>query len=1285
MRFAAAVALTAAALGVSVALRGLIQPTLFIFFIFAVVLSAWYGGRGPALAAAALAIPLIDAFLIPPYGTWTLTSPDLIRFALFAVLAWLVGSMRQSLDTARRAAEQSALVAQDQAVELEMQAEEMQAQAAELEAQTEEARSLAVELEEAGARLRASMEGQLAEAQALAHVGSWEWTVGEAGVRWSDEMFRVYGYRPGEVEVTFDTFVERVHPDDRERVVRAVDRAMETGEDFEFDHRIVRPDGAVRALHARGRVEAGPDGRPARMYGSGQDVTDRRAAEDAALRLATERAALAEAEAGRRRLEAILESLGDAFVSFDRGWRYRYLNRRAEETLGVRREDALGRTLMEVFPGVEDGAGWTMLKRVMDERRPAELEYASDVLGRRIVARAFPSDEGISVFYQDVTEQRRAARQAARLAAIVESTSDAVFSKSLDGIVESWNAGAERLYGYPADEMVGRPVSVLAPEDRADEIPAILRRLAAGERIESFETVRKRKDGALVDVLLTLSPILDGEGRVVSASTIARDITGRKRTEAALRESEARYRRLIDTAHEGIWLLDPEGRTTYVNERMAAMLGYAPAEMAGAPLAGFLHPDERRVLTDTPAPGPDGAPERRDVRFRRSDGADLWGLASLSAVHGEDGARAGTLAMVTDVTERRRAEEAVAFLAEASRVLASSLDYQATLASVARLAVPRLADYCAVHLVDASGEPRTVEAAHADPDKLPLLWEMLRRYPPRRGSGTPASTALATGEPVLAPEVDPSAVPGVRDAGQRRITEGLGPRSYMAVPLRAEDRVLGVMTFVASESGRRYGAADLALAEELARRAATAVENARLHEAEQAARRQAERAAARIARLQAVTAALSEARTPAQVAEVVVTEGLASTGAVAGWLMQVAPEGGALELLRAHGYGAEVVERYRRLPLDAPVLLADAVRTGEPVFLQSPDERSVRYPLLAREYGPLGNGAWAAVPMQVEGRAVGGIGLTFPAPRAFDADEREYVLALARQSALALERARLYEAEARARAEAEAANRAKFEFLTTMSHELRTPLNAIAGYVELLELGIRGPVTEAQRQDLERIRRSQKHLLGLINDVLNFARIETGHVHFAFADVELGEALAEAEALISPQLAARGLSYEYRRNGAPVVARADPEKLRQIVLNLLSNAVKFTAAGGRVTLECEALDERTVAVRVHDTGMGIPADKLSTIFEPFVQVNAGYTRTSEGTGLGLSISRDLARAMGGELTAESDEGRGSVFTLTLPRAGVSASGDASSGDASAGDTEPPAPSDSPQGEAGSTA
>jgi signal transduction histidine kinase len=250
------------------------------------------------------------------------------------------------------------------------------------------------------------------------------------------------------------------------------------------------------------------------------------------------------------------------------------------------------------------------------------------------------------------------------------------------------------------------------------------------------------------------------------------------------------------------------------------------------------------------------------------------------------------------------------------------------------------------------------------------------------------------------------------------------------------------------------------------------------------------------------------------------------------------------------------------------------------------------------------------------------------------------------------------EAEA-ARTRAEAASRAKSEFLAVMSHELRTPLNAIGGYAELMELGIRGPVTNEQRDDLARIQRSQRALLGLINEVLNYARLDAGAVTYDVTDVPVAEAVGAAEVLIAPQLRAKGLGYTWAGAAPGLAVRADRDKLQQVLLNLLSNAIKFTNARaglpGRVEVSCEAVEaagvtDATVRIQVRDTGVGIPANQLGRVFEPFVQVDQGLTRTHEGTGLGLAISRDLARGMGGDLTAESTPGAGSTFTHTLPSA-----------------------------------
>jgi signal transduction histidine kinase len=232
-------------------------------------------------------------------------------------------------------------------------------------------------------------------------------------------------------------------------------------------------------------------------------------------------------------------------------------------------------------------------------------------------------------------------------------------------------------------------------------------------------------------------------------------------------------------------------------------------------------------------------------------------------------------------------------------------------------------------------------------------------------------------------------------------------------------------------------------------------------------------------------------------------------------------------------------------------------------------------------------------------------------------------------------------------AEAEAANRAKAEFLAAMSHELRTPLNAIGGYVDLISLGIRGPVTEQQIEDLKRIRRSQQHLLGIINDLLNFSRIEAGRLTYEFAQVPVREILEAVASMVEPLAYAKAITLTWPGNVRSDVY-TDRAKAEQILLNLLTNAIKFTGEEGQVVVSCTVRREH-MSIVVKDTGVGIPADKLESIFEPFVQIGRSLTSLHEGTGLGLAISRDLAQAMGGELTVESVPGSGSTFTLVLPR------------------------------------
>lgn len=318
-----------------------------------------------------------------------------------------------------------------------------------------------------------------------------------------------------------------------------------------------------------------------------------------------------------------------------------------------------------------------------------------------------------------------------------------------------------------------------------------------------------------------------------------------------------------------------------------------------------------------------------------------------------------------------------------------------------------------------------------------------------------------------------------------------------------------------------------------------------------------------------------------------------------------------------------------------PLIIPDTA--ADPVYRNVPSVKSLNV------------AAYIGVPLIVRGQTIGAFCAIDTKPHQWSELEVEVLTELAASAQREIElRGALGEA-VRARAEAEAANRVKDEFLAVMSHELRTPLNAIGGYADLIEIGVHGPVTEGQLAALGRIKRSQTHLLGLINGLLTYAQLDAGAVSFDIEDVDLESVITTCEALTSPQMKAKEIHFTYSPAEHAIHVRADREKLHQIMINLLSNAMKFTDAKGGITVTTHADDARTARIDFADTGRGIASDQLERIFEPFVQVDTKLSRSEEGTGLGLSISRNLARRMGGEILVTSEPGAGSTFTLSIPR------------------------------------
>ena len=404
------------------------------------------------------------------------------------------------------------------------------------------------------------------------------------------------------------------------------------------------------------------------------------------------------------------------------------------------------------------------------------------------------------------------------------------------------------------------------------------------------------------------------------------------------------------------------------------------------------------------------------------------------------------------------------------------------------------------------------------------------------------------------------------------------------------------------------------------------------------------RAMDRLARLHSVSAALSEALTKADVARVTVEQGLDALGASAGSLCLVSDDGAALEMVGSAGSPPGAMDPWKRFPLDAPVPLCDAVRSGEPVYLDSAEQRLRRYPALANVRAATETKASACIPLIVGGKAVGVLGLSFSAGSPLSEEDRRFMLSLSRQCAQALERARLFEAEQAARAEAERASRAKDEFLAVLSHEMRTPLTPVLLTASLMESHPQLPAE--LREDVATIRRNVELESRLISDLLDLTRVAQGKLQLDEAELDLHLVVRSAIEICRREASARLV---VRLDATRHTVVGDATRLQQILWNLVNNAQKFTPADGVITVRSSDAGPGRVRVEVSDTGAGIDPSVLPQLFNAFEQGEARAARQHAGLGLGLAISKKLAEAHGGTITAHSEgRGRGATFTVELP-------------------------------------
>jgi PAS domain S-box-containing protein len=604
-----------------------------------------------------------------------------------------------------------------------------------------------------------------------------------------------------------------------------------------------------------------------------EEVVERRHAEDEKDRLLREQQRLrAAAEEQSALLANLLEQAPVGITFFDSDLRVSRINSYNAALLGDEPDRLIGRPLRDIAaaahpPDVAERVERTF-REVLETGEPYSVRgWASELADRAGVPifsdwslRRIDGPDGraagLLLIAQEVTEQKRLEAQRNRLLEELEAkqtfTEDIIRQVPAGIIVADASTGTMLLSNTEAQRMVhaefepGHPLpeyddrvdlAGFHPDGtryRPDEWP-LARALRMGEVVKEEEIELRLCDGTRRSISVNAGPIRDAWGRIVAAVTAFHDVTDRKRADRAIRESEARFRHLADAIPQIVWISGPEESSLlYLNRRWFEYTGVPEDRSLRDPeiWEQAVHPDDLdRVVESAADSVKNGGPFEAEYRLRDGTGTYRWFLGRAVPVVDDAGRVVCRFGTATDIEDRKRSEQAARFLADASSALASLVDESSTLQQLARLAVPHFADWCVVDMAGGEGTPRRLTVAHVDPAKVALAHELHRRYPPDPEAPTGVHRILRSGEPERIAEItDEMLVAGARDDEHLRIVRELGLRSYMGVPLPGRAGTIGVISFVSAESGRRYGPEDLRLAQDLACRAAIAIENARLYE-----------------------------------------------------------------------------------------------------------------------------------------------------------------------------------------------------------------------------------------------------------------------------------------------------------------------------------------------------------------------------------------------------------------------------------------------------------------------
>ena len=965
-----------------------------------------------------------------------------------------------------------------------------------------------------------------------------------------------------------------------------------------------------------------------------------------------------------------------------------YLNAAFTKMTGYATDELIGRNMRLLKSGRQDAAFYKNLWETITAGR----FWHGDLVNRRKDGSLYTEDLTITpvrdsdgaivryiAFKQDVTEARTTEEARRFLAAIVASSGDAIIGSAMDGTISFWNESAEKVYGYRANEVVGKPISILLPsgqEPGSFPIPGVAQ---SGSGLSHFETIRIRKDGQPVEISLTISPVRDRAGNITGVAYISQDISERRRAEQATRDSAERFRALFERSLDSLYIHDFEGKLLGLNPAGLKLLGYQQKDIGSLGLSSLLSEDQlSRAFQELAELKETGAQkEAVEYRVRCKSGAYVDLEVKAALIPFESGASA-VLGVARDVTGRKQAEEALRESEERFRIIADSCpsmmwvtDAEGGIQFVNRAC----REFFDVDLGQIEGS-RWQPLVHPDDatEYLGKFRQAMREHTPFRAEGR---VRRADGEwRWVGSYAAPRWLPGGECLGHVGLSADITDRKkdeqarqFQLSLIRAilEVSLDGIMVVnderrIVAHNQRFLDVWQIPLVEIPDNLPEDAILSAGLERV-----KDPEPYLARVRELYADADAndhceieLKDGRTLERYSTSLRSENGSQPGRV--WFFRdITERKQAEQALKSSD------EKFRQLAENISEVFWMMNASGTEVLYISPAYEQIwgrtcedlyRNPMAWLEASEPDDRerAHAVFLRQMDGENIESEYRIRTAQgdqkwirdRAFPVrDQAGEVIRVVGIAEDITDRKQTEAAVRAAKEAAEAANVAKSEFLANMSHEIRTPMNGVIGMTGLL---LESELTAKQRQFAEIVRSSAESLLRVINDILDFSKIEAGKLELEVLEFNPRTTIENATELLRIKARDKGLELTCLIDAdVPARLNGDSCRLRQILLNLAANAVKFTSTG-RVTVRAGVgrEDEHLTVIRfsVEDTGIGIPRERQADIFSPFTQVDGSTTRKYGGTGLGLAISKDLVRLLDGEIGVESEPGRGSTFWFT---------------------------------------